>query len=611
MAPPPPLLALRDARAGFGGAPLFDGVSLAVGRGDRSCLVGRNGSGKSTLLKVLAGAVEPDSGERFVQPGMRLGWLPQDPVLPAAETVAEYVAGGLPADEAHGAADDYRVAAVLDRLKLGATRPLGSLSGGEGRRAALARTLVSDADVLLLDEPTNHLDLPTIEWLEEELAGFAGGIVMISHDRAFLRRVTTRTLWLERGSIRALEEGFAGFEAWQAAQLEAEETEAHKLDRKIAMEMHWLARGVTARRKRNEGRLARLKGLRKARAERIRAAGRAKLALEGASPSGELVVEAENVVKRFGDRAVIDGFSTRILRGDRVGFIGPNGAGKTTLLKLLTGQLQPDEGSLRLGTNVKPLYFDQRRAQLDPQATLWQTLAPTGGDSIVALGRQRHVVAYLRDFLFDDRQATMPVASLSGGERARLLLAKLFAEPGNLVVLDEPTNDLDMETLDLLQEVLEEFEGTLLLVSHDRDFLDRLVTSVIAVEGDGRIAEYPGGHADYLRQRPSAPALPSKVTKPAATPEPRATRAVTRLSYKEARELETLPATIDSLTDEIAALERKLADPQLYGRDRAGFDAATVRLEAARHALAAAEERWLELEEKRESLAGTGTGTGR
>ena len=604
MPPSPPLLALRDVRIGFGGAPLIDGVSVAIGRGDRTCLVGRNGSGKSTVLKLLAGAMEPDSGERFLQPGIRLGWLPQDPVLPPAETVAQYVSGGLPADEAHDAEDDYRVAAVLDRLRLAGLRTLGTLSGGEGRRAALARTLVGAADMLLLDEPTNHLDLPTIEWLEEELAGFGGGIVMISHDRAFLRRVTTRTLWLDRARLRVLEEGFAGFEPWQQAAFEAEETEAHKLDRKIAAEMHWLARGVTARRKRNEGRLSRLKGLRKARAERLRQTGRAKLALEGAAPSGELVVETDAVVKRFGAHTVIDGFTTRILRGDRVGFVGPNGAGKTTLLKLLTGELAPDGGTARIGTNVKPLYFDQRRAQLDPAATLWQTLAPTGGDSIVALGRQRHVVAYLRDFLFDDRQAMMPVASLSGGERARLLLARLFAQPGNLIVLDEPTNDLDMETLDLLQEVLDEFEGTLLLVSHDRDFLDRLVTSVIAVEGDGVVAEYPGGYSDYLRQRPRAATVEAR---PAAAPKAaaaKAPRAVTRLSYKDARELETLPARIDGLTDEITALERKLADPGFYGKDRKAFDATTLRLEAARAELAAAEERWLELEEKRESLGG-------
>ncbi len=611
MPPSPPLLALRDVRLSFGGAPLIDGVSIAIGRGERTCLVGRNGSGKSTVLKLLAGAMEPDSGERFLQPGIRLGWLPQDPVLPPGETVAQYVSGGLPADEAHGAEDDYRVAAVLDRLKLAGLRTLGTLSGGEGRRAALARTLVGAADMLLLDEPTNHLDLPTIEWLEDELAGFGGGIVMISHDRAFLRRVTTRTLWLDRSRLRVLEEGFAGFEPWQQAVFEAEETEAHKLDRRIAAEMHWLARGVTARRKRNEGRLSRLKGLRKARAERIRQTGRARLALEGAAPSGELVVETDAVVKRFGARTVIGGFTTRILRGDRVGLVGPNGAGKTTLLKLLTGELAPDGGGVRIGTNVKPLYFDQRRAQLDPQATLWQTLAPAGGDSIVALGRQRHVVAYLRDFLFDDRQATMPVASLSGGERARLLLARLFAQPGNLVVLDEPTNDLDMETLDLLQEVLDEFEGTLLLVSHDRDFLDRLVTSVIAVEDDGVVEEYPGGYSDYLRQRPqaagveprAAPAAKPAASKPAG---PKAPRAATRLSYKDARELETLPARIDGLGDEIAALERKLADPGFYGKDRKAFDATTLRLEAARAELAAAEERWLELEEKRESLGGTG-----
>jgi ATP-binding cassette subfamily F protein uup len=606
MPPPTPLLALREARLGFGGAPLLDGVTLGIGRGDSVCLVGRNGSGKSTLLKLLAGLVEPDAGERFVQPGTAVAYLPQEVERRAGETVGAHVAAGL----GHGGdPDHHRVAAVLDRLSLDPARPLAELSGGEARRAALGRALVGDPDILLLDEPTNHLDLPTIEWLEGELAAFRGGLLTISHDRAFLRRLTRRILWLDRGRIREREIGFAAFEAWAAEVAEAEDVAAHKLERKIAAETHWLRRGVTARRKRNEGRLRRLVGLRKARAERIAAAGRARLALSAAEAGGELVIEAEGISKSFpgpaGPRPIVAGFSTRILRGDRIGVIGANGAGKTTLLRLLTGELAPDSGRVRLGTGIRPLYFDQQRAALDPAATLWRTLAPGGGDSIDVRGQQRHVVAYLREFLFEDRQALMPVASLSGGERARLLLAHLFAQPSNLLVLDEPTNDLDMETLDLLQEVLDDYDGTLLLVSHDRDFLDRLVTSVIAVEGGGRVAESAGGYADYLRQRPAPPGpapTPRAATPAAASAAPRAARAP-RLGYQEQRELAQLPKRLADLGAEIARLEQRLADPGLYGRDPAGFAATGDRLGAARAELDAAELRWLELEEKREAAA--------
>jgi ATP-binding cassette subfamily F protein uup len=599
MAPPPPLLALREARLGFGERPLFDGLSVAIGRGERACLVGRNGSGKSTLLKALAGQVELDGGGRFQQPGTTIAYLPQDSDRRAGETVAAHVAGGLPGG---GDPADYRVAALLDRLALAAGRPLGELSGGEARRAALARALVGAPDILLLDEPTNHLDLPTIEWLENELADFRGGLLTISHDRAFLRRLTRRTLWLDRGRVRELDEGFAAFDAWAATIVEQEEQAAHKLDRRIADETHWLRRGVTARRKRNEGRLRRLVALRQAKAARIRTGGTARLALAPSEAGGELAIEAQHLAKAFpgpaGSRTIIADFSTRILRGDRIGIIGANGAGKTTLLRLLTGDLAPDSGRLRLGTALQPLYFDQRRASLDPAVSLWRTLAPGGGDSITVRGVQRHVVAYLRDFLFDDSQALMPVGSLSGGERARLLLARLFAQPSNLLVLDEPTNDLDMETLDLLQEVLDDYDGTLLLVSHDRDFLDRLVTSVIAVEGDGRVFENAGGYSDYLRQRP--PVLPPKgpEQRPARTTPRRESRA--RLGYQEQRELAGLPSRLADLAAEITRLEASLADSGLYGRDRAGFEASVARLAAARGELEAAELRWLELEEKRD-----------
>jgi ABC transport system ATP-binding/permease protein len=600
MPPSPPLLALRDARLGFGARPLFDGLSLALGRGERACLVGRNGSGKSTLLKVLAGLVELDGGVRFLQPGTAIAYLPQDSQGPAGETVAAHVAGGL----AGGDPADYRVQALLDRLALAGGRPLGELSGGEARRAALARALVGAPDILLLDEPTNHLDLPTIEWLESELADFRGGLLTISHDRAFLRRLTRRTLWLERGRVRELDAGFAAFDAWAQSIVEQEEQAAHKLDRRIADETHWLRRGVTARRKRNEGRLRRLVALRQAKATRLRASGAPRLALAAAEAGGELAIDAEHLAKGFdgpaGRRTIVADFSTRILRGDRIGIIGANGAGKTTLLRLLTGELAPDAGRVRLGSGLQPLYFDQRRASLDPAASLWRTLAPGGGDSLMVRGTQRHVVAYLRDFLFDDSQALMPVGSLSGGERARLLLAQLFARPSNLLVLDEPTNDLDMETLDLLQEVLGDYDGTLLLVSHDRDFLDRLVTSVIAVEGDGRIIETAGGYTDHLRQRP--PTTPPKPTaqRPASVAAATRREGRMRLGYQEQRELASLPARLAELGAEIARLEASLADSAFYGRDRAGFDASVKRLAAARGELEAAELRWLELEEKRD-----------
>ena len=629
MAASPPLIALKDARLAFGATTLFSGLSLTLGSGERACLVGRNGSGKSSLLKILAGLQELDGGERFLQPGTRVAYLPQDPQFAAEDSVADYVSRD-PAQGSKRAGPDaprHAVDAVLVRLDLDGSRKLGGLSGGEGRRVALARCLVADPEVLLLDEPTNHLDLPTIDWLEGELRRFRGALLVISHDRAFLANLTNTTLWLDRGKLHRLDKSFAAFDAWSEELRQQEAETQHKLGRQIVREERWLQRGVTARRKRNQGRLARLQGLRRERAEWLRQVGTAKLQTASSGRSGDLVIEAEHLTKSFagadGPVVILKDFSTRIRRGDRLGIIGPNGAGKSTLVKILMGTLAPDAGKLRLGTNVQAVYFDQRRESLDPEATLWEVLAPDGGDTLIVRGRQRHVVSYLKDFLFDESQARQPVKALSGGEKARLLLARLFAKPSNLLVLDEPTNDLDMETLDLLQEVLDDYEGTLILVSHDRDFLDRLVTSVIAMEGPeesrGRTVEVAGGYSDYLhykrsrppdatRGKPAAGRAPGKAAPPrteAAQP-----KRAAKLSYKDQRELDSLPGRIEKLTAAVAALEAKLADPGLYGRDPDGFAEITRALDELRRDLDLAEERWLELEAEREALAGAPPGKG-
>ena len=597
----PPQLALRDAAVTFGGRPLFSGISLGLGKGERVCLVGANGSGKSTILRALAGEMDLDAGERFVQPGLKIGYLPQSPSFASGGSVASYVAGGLGADE-----HDYRVARALDHLSLDGASDVQTLSGGEGRRAALARVLATEPDLMLLDEPTNHLDLPTIEWLEQELLDYSGGVLMISHDRAFLNRLTQRLLWLDRGRMFEHEGGFAEFEDWSQRIIEQESAEAYRLKKRLEQEEYWLQRGVTARRSRNEGRRRNLFALREQRRTSLKAQGVAKLELGEAEAGGRLVIEARDISKSYtrpdgSVLPIVKNFSTRILRGDRVGLIGPNGAGKTTLLKILTGEIAPDSGSIRLGIGLKPISLDQRREGFDLEATLWKTLAPGGGDSIMVNGRQKHVVAYLRDFLFDEKQAVMPVRALSGGERARLLLAKLFAQPSNLVILDEPTNDLDMDTLDLLQEVLGEYDGTVLIVSHDRDFLDRLTTSVIAVEGEGRVAESPGGYSDYLVQRP-APQKAEAKTAPRAATEARPARVEPKLSGKEAKELADLPAKIAALEKDIATIEGALHDPDFYARDVDKFKKASELLSAKKQALEAAELRWLELEEKQAQL---------
>ena len=598
---PPPLLSLQDIHLTFGTTPLLSGAGLSVSAGDRVCLVGRNGSGKSTLLRIAGGLMQSDSGRRFAQPGATIRYLPQEPDFSEFPTTLAYVEAGF---DAGAAGDHHRASYLLEQLGLNGTEDPSLLSGGEARRAALARVLAPEPDILLLDEPTNHLDLPGIEWLERELRDLRSGIVLISHDRRLLERLSRVTVWLDRGITRQLEAGFSKFEAWRDEVLEQEDTDRHKLGRKIVMEEDWLRYGVTARRKRNQKRLADLHALRKKRKELRGAAGGVKMRATEGDLSGRLVAVAEDVTKAFGDRVVVRDFSTRILRGDRVGIVGPNGAGKTTLLNLLTGVLMPDAGSVAIGTNLLQVTVDQRRDVLDPHRTLTQTLTGGAGDSVVVGGQTRHVVGYMKDFLFAPEQANTPVGVLSGGERARLTLALAFAKPSNLLVLDEPTNDLDLETLELLQELLADYAGTVLLVSHDRDFIDRVVTSVIATEGDGRWIEYAGGYTDMLPQRGPAKLVAAE---PQAKPKAGAQRrgdGTKRMTFKDRHALETLPTRIGSLEAETAKLTKLLGDPDLYARNPSRFVETTAALETTRRALAEAEEQWLELEMRREELDG-------
>ncbi len=597
----PPLLTITDMALRFGATPLFDGVELAIGERDRISLVGRNGSGKSTLMKVIAGQVEADRGERFLQPGCHITYLDQEPDLTGYARLHDYVASGL----THAAAeDDFRVDMILDEIALRPDLDPASLSGGEARRAALARALISEADILLLDEPTNHLDIATIEWLEGRLQGFRGGLVIISHDRTFLNNTTNTTFWLDRGRVRRLDKGFRHFEEWSEKIIEQERVEREKLDKLIEKETDWSHKGITARRKRNMGRMRALWALREKRAEQIAVSGQARLGLDSGKTAGKKVIEARKISKSFGDQVIFRDFSLRIMRGDRIGIIGPNGAGKTTLLKVLTRQLAPDSGTVKHGANLEITYLDQKRALLNEEDTLWESLSD-GGDHIMVRGHSKHIVSYLKDFLFDAGQARSPVSSLSGGEKNRLVLAKALAQPTNFLILDEPTNDLDMDTLDLLQDMLGEYDGTLVLVSHDRDFLDRIVTSSLVLEGDGRVTEYPGGYEDYLRQRRArvagtadASAGGRKTDKAAEAPKQRAAK----LSYKHQRALERLPAEIDRLEKAISKYQAKLGAADFYARDPDGFHRITAALEQAETDLAAREEEWLALEMMREEL---------
>ena len=597
----PPLLTLQDIHLTFGGTPLLEGAELAIGERERVCLVGRNGSGKSTLLKIAAGTVESDRGTRFAQPGATIRYLAQEPDLSGFATTLAYVEAGLaPGDDTH------RARYLLEQLSLAGDEDPARLSGGEARRAALARMLAPEPDILLLDEPTNHLDLPAIEWLENELGSSRSALVLISHDRRFLEKLSRATVWLDRGVTRRIEKGFASFEEWRDQVLEEEEREQHKLGRKIVAEEHWIRYGVSGRRKRNVRRVGLLQELRKDFHEHRGALGSVKIAVNDADLSGKLVAEAKAISKSFGDTPIVRDFSIRIQRGDRIGLVGPNGAGKTTLLKLLTGELAPDTGTVTLGVNLQMATLDQRRDALDPNISVRDTLTGGRGDSVFVGNQTRHVVGYMRDFLFAPEQAGTAVSRLSGGERGRLTLALALAKPSNLLVLDEPTNDLDLETLDLLEEMIDDYPGTVLLVSHDRDFLDRTVNAVIVADGGGRWNVYAGGYNDMVAQRGEG-VTARNVAKEAKAPRERAevlapSAPKSRLTFKDKHALETLPARIAALEADIAKLSKTIADPNLYAKDRTAFDKASAALAAAQAELAEAEDEWLRLEELREQV---------
>ena len=601
-----PILSYEDLGLIQGEGWLFRGLDLYIGERDRLALIGRNGAGKTTLLKCLADLMDTDEGKRTIVPGTHVVLLEQDPVMNGFETLQDWVLGGPDAPEPHEAE------AIAHQLGIDLSRPVATASGGERRRAAITRALAQKPDVLLLDEPTNHLDLGAIEWLEDWLKRFTGAFIVISHDRTFLTRLTRSCLWLDRGQLRRAEIGFGGFEAWTGQVYDEEARAAEKLDAKLKLELHWLQRGVTARRRRNQGRLAKLHEMRAQRAAMLGGAGTAKLALAKDDVRSKTVIDAEEVSKGFGERAIIRDFTLRIQRGDRIGIVGPNGAGKTTLLKLLTGELAPDSGSIRIAKTLSGIVIDQQRKLMEPQRRVRDVLA-NGGEWIEVRGHKKHIKGYLKEFLFDPALADAPIGSLSGGERSRLLLAREFARAANLLVLDEPTNDLDLETLDLLQEVIADYEGTVLIVSHDRDFLDRTVTITLGLDGSGKVDVVAGGYEDWVRKRYEAHRTPAKAgaqaarsaesSKQPSAPGPRASTGH-KLSYKDQRDYDRLPGEIERLEAEVAADEAALHDADLYARDPDRFAALTERIARNRAEIEAAELRWLEVAEKAERLAG-------
>ena len=601
---PAPVLSYEDLGLIQGEGWLFRGLDLYVGERDRLALIGRNGVGKTTLLKCLAGLIDPEEGKRTIVPGTHVVLLEQDPKMDGFETLRDWVLHGREAPETHEAA------AIADQLGIDLSRPTATASGGERRRAAITRALAQGPDVLLLDEPTNHLDLAAIEWLEDWLKRFTGAFIVISHDRTFLTRLTRSCIWLDAGQLRRAEIGFGGFEAWTERVYEEEARAAEKLDAKLKIELHWLHRGVTARRRRNQGRLSRLHELRAQRAAMLGSAGTARLALAKDDVRSKIVIEADHVSKNFGDREIIRDFSLRIQRGDRIGLVGPNGAGKTTLLKVLTGELRPDAGTVTQAKTLSGIVIDQQRKLMEPSRRVRDILA-NGGDWIDVRGSKKHIKGYLKEFLFDPVLADAPVCSLSGGERSRLLLAREFARHANLLVLDEPTNDLDLETLDLLQEVIADYDGTVLIVSHDRDFLDRTVTITLGLDGSGKVDVVAGGYEDWVRKRYEAHRAPAKTRSergakagPSGTSGPRSEPGNKKLTYKDQRDYDRLPGEIERLEAEVRRDEEALSDPDLYTRDPDRFAKLTERIARHRADIEAAELRWLEVAELAEQLAG-------
>ena len=593
-----PILSYEDLGLIQGEGWLFRHLDLYVGERDRLALIGRNGAGKTTLLKCLADLIETDEGKRTIVPGTNVVLLEQDPKMEGFATLEEWVLHGRDAPQAHEAA------AIADQLGIDLSRPTATASGGERRRAAITRALAQQPDVLLLDEPTNHLDLGAIEWLEEWLKRFTGAFIAISHDRTFLTRLTRSCIWLDRGQLRRAEIGFGGFDAWTERVYEEEARAAEKLDAKLKIELHWLQRGVTARRRRNQGRLAKLHEMRAQRAAMLGSAGTANLALAKDDVRSKTVIDADQVSKSYGERTIIRDFSLRIQRGDRIGLVGPNGAGKTTLLKLLTGEIAPDSGKVTRARTLSGIVIDQQRKLMEPDKRVKDVLA-NGGDWIEVRGHKKHIKGYLKEFLFDPALADAPIGSLSGGERSRLLLAREFAREANLLVLDEPTNDLDLETLDLLQEVIADYDGTVLIVSHDRDFLDRTVTITLGLDGSGKVDVVAGGYEDWVRKRYEAARAPAKAAaKEAPASQPRSGSAARKLSYKDQRDYDRLPGEIERLQAEIVNAEEALHDPDLYTRDPERFAKLTERIARNRTEIEAAEYRWLEVAELAEQLAG-------
>lgn len=599
------VLSLSDIALTFGGTPLLEAARLDVAMGSRIALVGRNGSGKSTLLKIAAGLVEPDSGERFAHPQAQITYLPQEPDFKGFATAIDYVGAHLT-----DLSDLHKGERMLSALGVAPDATLETASGGEGKRVAIAAALVTEPDVLLLDEPTNHLDIPAIEWLEEKLFSLQAAIVLISHDRRLLEKLTRETVWIDRGQTHHLERGFAHFESWRDSVLEEERATRHKLGRKIAAEEDWVRYGVTARRKRNVRRMGELQAMRKNLREARKETGKVQFSASEAKTSGKRVIVAENISKSYGDTTIVDNFSIEINRGEKIGLVAPNGAGKTTLLNMITGTLSPDKGNVTIGSNIELLSLDQRRASLKPDLRLADAIADERGDWVTINGTKRHVASYLQDFLFAPEQWRAPVSSLSGGERGRLALAAALAKPSNLLALDEPTNDLDLETLDLLEDLLADYKGTLLLISHDRSFIDRIVSSIVTTEpaSQGVWRRYPGGYDDMLSQRGAVSDNQKKDSnKDKKTPSqakqqpPKSGRA--KLSYKEQYALDTLPEKIAELEKTIQNLAATLEDPAFFNKDPAAFNTKAAALEEAKTALNNAEEEWLMLETKREDIA--------